>query len=64
MANHIVNGSTDGCWKGRVARRLIVQWRRDGLLDIAHVFMADAIQLSRTDAGFDVWGNVVKNFTG
>ena len=64
MTDHIIDRGADRCRKGWIAWGLVVEWGWDSLLDITHIFMADAIEFSGTDTSIHMRGNVVKNFTG
>ena len=43
---------------------MVIQRRRDGLLGIDYIFMADVVQLFGSDAGLDVGSNHMEDIGG
>lgn len=49
-------------WGRGCSRGLVIQWGRNGALYIDHVLVAESIQFTGRDAGFDKWCNIIKDF--
>ena len=60
----MVDGCADGLGVGVVARGVVVQRRRNGLLNFGDVVVAELVELVGCDTRHHVWGEKVENFGG
>lgn len=61
VADHVVDGNASRLRVRRIARRLIVERRRYGALDIEHVLVAQAVQFTGGGTGCDKRRDVVEH---
>ena len=64
VAHLMVDGGADGLGIGVVARRVVVQRRRNGLLNLRDVVVAQLVELVGRHARHHVRGEEIENFGG
>ena len=64
VAHHVIDRGADRLRIGAVAGRRVVQRRRDGLLHVHHVVMAQAVEFRGGHARLDMGPDVVEHFRG